>query len=342
MAEVLESFLASNYMANTGRAYAEALVIFLACVVALWIFRKIVLMQLHLLSKRTKTDLDDYAVKILQGLGWPFLIQLAFNFSVRSLLLPAAFTKILDIALILLAVFYIAKSMQLVIRVAAEKYSYRQNKLDPNHDPSVIHLMTMLGGLVVWIIALLFILSNFGVNISALVAGLGIGGIAIAFALQNVLSDIFASFSIYFDKPFRVGDTIQVGTDTGKVKKVGIKSTRLETTQGQELIVSNKELTTTRINNFKKMERRRHVFSLTVKHGTPVEQAKKIPDAIKGFIAEQKNVELERVFLKDITERGLVFEASYFVKTADYDAFVQAQQNINYKILDYLDREQVG
>ncbi|MEK6967927.1 MAG: mechanosensitive ion channel family protein, partial [Nanoarchaeota archaeon] len=168
-----------------------------------------------------------------------------------------------------------------------------------------------------------------------------IGGIAIAFALQNVLTDIFASFSIYFDKPFRVGDTIQIGTDTGTVKRIGIKSTRIETLQGQELIVSNKELTTSRINNFKKMSRRRFAFTFNVSYDAPSAKLRKIPQIISEIIKKNKDTDIERVHLKQLGDTALVFEASYTIKNPDMKTFMDVQQEINFEIMERFKKENI-
>lgn len=338
---LLEEFLVTDYFGNTGKDYVVALTIFVGLVALIYLFKKIILMQLHHLSKKTKTDLDDYAVKILQGLGWPFYLQLAFNFSVRSLLLSHAIQTVLDYLLLLVLVYYLVKSLQLIIDVASEKYIIRGQSTDPNQDPSIINVFTTIIKVCVWLVALLFIMSNFGINISALVAGLGIGGIAIAFALQNVLSDIFASFSIYFDKPFKIGDTIQIGTDQGIVRKIGIKSTRIETLQGQELIISNKELTNSRINNFKKMNRRRFVFTISLSYDTSPEKLREIPGFVAEIIKKVKEAEIERVHFTQLGDNALMFEIAYTLKNPDMNHFLDAQQEINFRIMEKFRKEKI-
>jgi len=336
-----EQYLAQMYWGNTGQEYVKALLIFILLILVLWIFKKIIILQLHQLSKKTKTDLDDYAVKILQGLGWPFYLQIAFNFSVRALQLAPILKSILDYALLIVLLYYLIKSMMMIIDVAATKYIQGTSKTAVEGDTAIIDLFTTLIKVGVWAVALLFLLSNFGIDITALVAGLGIGGIAIAFALQNVLSDIFASFSIYFDKPFRVGDTIQIGTDTGVVRKVGIKSTRIETLQGQELVVSNKELTNSRINNFKKMTRRRFAFTISISYETPTEKIRKIPNIITEIIKKVKETDIESVHLKQLGDVALVYEIAYTIKNPDMKTFLDAQQEINFQIMEKFKREKI-
>ena len=172
-------------------------------------------------------------------------------------------------------------------------------------------------------------------------AGLGIGGIAIAFALQNILSDIFASFSIYFDKPFKVDDFIIIGDDKGVVKKIGIKSTRIQTLQGEELVISNKELTESRVHNYKKMERRRIVFVFGVTYETPTEKVKKIPSIIKDIIEKTELADIDRVHFKEFADFSLNFEVVYYLKTSDYAEYMDTQQEINLAMKEHFEKEQI-
>ena len=192
---------------------------------------------------------------------------------------------------------------------------------------------------ILWVVAVVLVLSNLGYNVSTLIAGLGIGGIAIAFALQNILGDLFASFAIYFDKPFQVGDYIIVDDDAGTVKHIGIKSTRIQSRQGEELIISNKELTEARVHNYKKMEKRRIVFTFGVIYETPTQKLKKIPNIIKEIVGKTETAEIDRVFFKEFGEFGLNFEIVYFLKSSDYALFVETQPKINLAIKDSFEKE---
>jgi small-conductance mechanosensitive channel len=185
-----------------------------------------------------------------------------------------------------------------------------------------------------WVFAALLILSNLGYDITALMAGLGIGGIAIALALQNVLEDIFSSLSIYFDKPFVVGDFIILGDDLGEVQKIGIKTTRIKHLQGQELVVSNKELTSTRIHNYGKMKKRRVVFDFGVVYDTPVKKLKKIPDIIKNVVESAGPTTFDRAHFKKFWESSLNFEVVYYITGSDYNAYMDIQESINLAIME--------
>lgn len=207
--------------------------------------------------------------------------------------------------------------------------------------PMVIDFLSKFLKVSLWGVAVIFILSNLGYNVSTLVAGLGIGGIAIALAVQNVLGDIFSSLSIYFDKPFVVGDFIIVGEDLGVVKKIGIKSTRIQTLQGQELVISNRELTESRINNYKKMERRRIVFGFGIKYETPLKKVKKIPGIVKDIVNNMELAQADRVHFKEFGDFSLNFEAVYYLNSSEYNKYMDTQEEINFAIKERFEKEDI-
>jgi len=194
--------------------------------------------------------------------------------------------------------------------------------------------ITTILKILLWILAVLVVLSNWGINITSLIAGLGIGGIAIALAAQNILQDVFSSFSIFIDKPFKVGDFIVAGDDKGVVENIGIKTTRIKTLQGEELVISNQELTETRVHNFKKMEKRRVAFTLGVAYETPTEKLKKIPEVIKEIISRESLAEFDRAHFKEYGDFSLNYEVVYYISSGDYTEYMDSHQKINFAIKD--------
>ena len=171
---------------------------------------------------------------------------------------------------------------------------------------------------------------------------MGIGGIAIAFALQNILADAFSALSIYFDKPFEIGDFVVVGEFSGTVKKIGIKSTRIQLLQGEELVMSNAILTSSSVRNFKKMRKRRIVFGFGVTYDTPSKKLKKIPDIIRDIIDPEKLQyldKLDRVHFSEFGDFSLIFDVVFYMKTQDYMKYKDTQQAINYAIRDAFEKE---
>lgn len=195
---------------------------------------------------------------------------------------------------------------------------------------SVVGVILKIG---VWIFVFLIILDNLpGVEITTLIAGLGIGGIAVGLAVQNILSDLFSSVSIALDKPFVIGDTIKVGEFVGTVESIGLKSTRLRSISGEQLIFTNSDLLSSRIQNFKRMERRRVIFSLGVTYETSTENLEKIPQLVEEIISTKPNVTFDRAHFKEYGVFSLNFEIVYYVDTSDFRYFMDVQQEINLEI----------
>ena len=212
-----------------------------------------------------------------------------------------------------------------------------RKKMGEEEDVAAENAINILGKLskwILWSVGLLLILSNLGINVTSLIAGLGIGGIAIALALQNTLSELFSSFSIYFDKPFIPGDFIVVGDKKGTVEKIGIKTTRLKALQGEELVISNKELTSAQIQNFKKMKDRRISFSFGITYETPVDKIKKIPGMVQEIIEGENGTRFDRAHFSRFDDSALNFDVVYYVQTGDYTKYMDTQQNINIKIME--------
>lgn len=181
----------------------------------------------------------------------------------------------------------------------------------------------------VWSILLLVMLDNLGLDVTAMIAGLGIGGVAVALATQNILGDLFASLSIVLDKPFIVGDFLVVGEHLGNVEKIGIKTTRVRSLSGEQLVFSNNDLLTSRIRNYGRMYQRRVAFTIGVDYDTPTGKLKRIPDIIREAIEAQDNARFDRAHFQKYDSWALVFEVVYYVTSADYNLYVGIEQNIN-------------
>lgn len=188
--------------------------------------------------------------------------------------------------------------------------------------------------LFVWTIVLLLALSNFGVDVTALVAGLGVGGIAIALAVQSTLGDLMCSLSIILDKPFEVDDFIVTGDIIGTVEKIGIKSTRIRSNSGEQIIVSNSDLISSRIRNFKRMEERRAVFQIGVTYQTEPNKVREIPNIVKATIEAHDKTRFDRCHFKSFGASSLDFETVYFVLEPDYALFMDIQQSINLSLYE--------
>lgn len=342
MADLITGFLTYQIAGITLEDYMLAGIAFVASFLVLCFFKRVVMLRLKRFAERTRTKADDVAIRALNSVGWPLYIIISLFIGLKFVQLPAAASKALSYALFIVVTFYAVRILHRIIdtgtRLAIER---RKGEGEAEGDTAVIDLLGKLLKIALWIIAVVLIFDNLGYDVSALVAGLGIGGIAIAFALQNILRDIFASVSIYLDKPFHVGDSIQIGADVGTVKQIGIKSTRLETLDGDELIVSNKDLTDSRVHNYKRMEKRRAQFTIWVTYRTPIKKLERIPGIITGIIKKAGKADVDRVHLKQLGETSLVFEVVYHVKNADYNDYMDIQQAINLAILKAFQKEKI-
>jgi small-conductance mechanosensitive channel len=189
-------------------------------------------------------------------------------------------------------------------------------------------------GVIVWTVAVLLALDNLGVQIKPLLAGLGIGGIALALAVQTVLADLLASLSIALDKPFGLGDFLGVDAFQGTVEHIGIKSTRLRSLDGEQIVLSNSDVLKSRVRNYGRMRERRALFTLGVDYDTPVAQLAAIPRAVREIIEATPDTRFDRCHLMKCGDRALQFEVVYYVTKADYNLYADTQQRINLRILE--------
>lgn len=316
--------------------YVLSFGLFVAFIILFKLLQLIVIVRLRALSKRTKTDIDDVVIDAIGDIRpWVYVV-----FAVYVALIPVSISGTLGT--IVTALFLFTLVWQ-AIEVAAKFVDYGATRflekdedgdgiVDPN-AATASHMVTLMARIVLWSLGGLFVLSNLGIEITSLIAGLGIGGIAIAFALQGILSDLFSSFSLYFDKPFRIGDYIVIGEHSGTVEKIGIKTTRIRTLQGEELVVSNAELTSTRVQNFKKMQERRIAFQFGITYETPHEKVKEIPKMVEEIFGSVTGGRLDRAHFTTYGDSALIFDVVFYVESSDYNEYLDIQQKINFELM---------
>jgi small-conductance mechanosensitive channel len=321
---------------NTLADYTFASVALVVLLVVLKSIQWFILHRLRKFAEKTTTDIDDALIRIVKTVRPSFYFFVAFYITVNFFLsFSERVTSFIAVILIVWLVYQAIKALQVLIDFVVHK---AMGKEDDEGAKSAADLVGKISKIALWAIGFILILSNLGVNVNSLIAGLGIGGIAIAFALQKILGDLFSSFAIYFDKPFIIGDFIVVGEDMGTVERIGIKTTRLRSLQGEEIVISNQELTSVRVQNFKKMDDRRVVFHFGVVYETPSDKLKKIPEVVGKIIEGVENVRLDRVHFSKFDDSALTFEAVYYVNSADYNEYMDRQQDINFKIKDEFEK----
>jgi small-conductance mechanosensitive channel len=320
-----------------------AIALFIALILVFKIFRQVILKKIEKLTCKTKYQCDKTIVSLLEKIPayfyWAISAFTAFHL-VNLSNHPTAHKIINGFFSIIVVYQAIVFAENFAVYLLKNKLgSHDENEIHKNQ--TTIHGLMIIVKILLWSAGLLLILNNMGVKVGTLIASLGIGGVAIAFALQSILSDLFSSFAIYFDKPFEIGDYVVIGDDSGTVKKIGMKTTRITTLQGEELVVSNADLTSTRIKNFKKMKKRRIAFGFGVTYSTPSAKMKKIPDIVGKIIEKVELAEFNRCHFKEFADSSLNYEVIYFIKNRDYNDYMDAQEEINLAIKAAFEKEKI-
>ncbi len=335
-ADILTKSIGPNTVLDMLIAVATFIVVYIVLAI-LW---KFLLKRIRVIAKKTKLKADDVVVDVLGGIGSLFYIAVALFVSVQSLTLSPAINTVIK-ALFLLAI--VSEAIKLADKVihyfVLQGMKAKQKDMTAAEEKKVSGVFSLFIRFGLWALGLLLILSNLGFDVTSLIAGLGIGGLAISLALQNVLGDMFSSLSIAVDKPFQEGDFIVVGENKGTVKQIGIKTTRLVALEGEEIVISNTELTTARVQNYRKLEKRRVVFTVGVEYGTPLEKLKNIPQMITNIINAEDKTEVDRIHFMAFGDSSLNFEVVYFISSKEYIDYADAQQHINLKIVEKFEEE---
>jgi small-conductance mechanosensitive channel len=328
-----DTVIAGNSLATWGVALATACV----AIIVFLLVRRVAVGRLRALSARTSTRADDVVAEVIEKTRTWFLVVVGANLGAATLVLTSAWSGRVR------AVFVIACFAQLGLWASAAARTllenYRRDKLESDRGAaSMVGAVQFVVLVALWSVVSLLALSNLGVDITALVAGLGVGGIAVALAVQNVLGDLFASLAIVLDKPFVVGDFIAVGNEVGSVERVGLKTTRVRSITGEQLVFSNTDLLAARIRNFGRMQERRIVFSVGVTYATPRGDLARIPELIEQAVTEEDSVRFDRSHLSGYGAFSIDFETVYFVTSSDYRAYMDAQQRILLRIHEAFER----
>ncbi|HVS31098.1 MAG TPA: mechanosensitive ion channel family protein [Thermoanaerobaculia bacterium] len=287
----------------------------------------------HGLSRQTGTSVDDFLVDVVVRTKPLLLLFPAIYAGARVLPLTPELGRALAMLTRVSLVAQGAVWGVAVVEFALERYGRTRIESDPSAITTIraFRFGAVIG---VWIVAVLAALDNVGFDVTALIAGLGIGGVAIALATQNILGDLFASLSIVVDKPFVVGDAINIGEgDIGVVQHIGLKTTRIRSLSGEELVVSNGDLLRSRIRNYGRMPERRVVGKIGVTYQTPPDVLERLPGLIRAAVEQQEGVRFDRAHFMQFGESAYELELVYYVLTSNYGVFMDKQQAVNLAIL---------
>lgn len=327
---MFEEILNKTYLENSVLDYLVALAIILIGFIATKLFKRFVLARLNkLAAEKAKPFLEVLVPSFFRNLV-PLLYFGAFYIGFSSLTLSAGLQKVLDVLGIVIMTFLSIRFLVSMVDYLIEKFWLDDDSSEQKE--STVRAITPVIRVVVWGLGLVFLLDNLGFKISTVIAGLGIGGIAVALAAQAILGDLFSYFSILFDRPFKIGDFLIVNEHLGAVEHIGIKTTRLRSLSGEQLIFSNTDLTSSRVRNFKRMERRRIAFKIGVVYQTSQENLEAIPQVIREIIEGIEKTEFDRAHFASYGDFSLIFEIVYYVLSADYIVYMDLQQRINLDI----------
>lgn len=332
-------FLGNTFLGNEIAVYLLALGTLIAGILLAQLVRTFILSYLRKWAQRTSTDLDDRLLHLIQQPTIYLLYLGSIYISVGNLTLHPILRDSVNVLGIAIATLLIVQLICSLVEYGLRIYwvtRQRNVTLEKSFNTLVPAIRV-----VIWAIGIVFLLDNLGFDISAVVASLGIGGVAVALASQGVLADLFSYFAILFDRPFEIGDFLIVGDIVGTVEHIGIKTTRLRSLSGEELIAANTDLTNSRVQNFRRMQRRRIVFPVGITYETPQAKIEAIPSIIQAVIEHTEGVTFDRAHFYQFGDFSLNYEVVYYVDSSDYNDYMNAQQHINLGISSAFAKHQI-
>lgn len=338
--ESLEKLWEQRFWGNSMRDWATALGAIVAIFLILRIAKSLLIRRLAAFAAKTQTEIDNFIVDLLKSTRAFFFLGVAMYIGSRFLELSETANHVWQNCVIVAALLQVALWGNSLVALGVKHYT-KQRLAQDAASVTTIAALGFLARIVLWSIIALVALDNMGINVTALVAGLGIGGIAIALAAQNVLGDLFASLAIVLDKPFVLNDEVIVGEFRGRIEHIGLKTTRLRSWSGEELVFTNSDLLQSRIRNLQRMRERRVSFVLGVTYQTPYEKLARIPKLLEEIVTAQPLTRFERAHFKSYGSFSLDFEIVYYVQRPEVVAEMNAQQEINFEIFKRFHEEHI-
>ena len=336
----LIDLLARSWYGATMTQWALAAATFGGVYVALAVIRRVLVRRLGALAVRTTTEWDDLAVEIVRRTRPYFLLVIALYAAERVIPPQPEIARVLRAISVFVVLLQAGVWGNGLIGFAADHYTRRRATGDVG-TRTTIQAVGYASRFVLWALLVVTALQNFGINVTALITGLGIGGVAIALALQNILGDLFAALAIVLDQPFVVGDSVQVDNINGTIEHVGLKTTRIRSLSGEQVVISNADLLRSRIRNYQRMEHRRVAFNLDLGFDTPPDKVARVPDMVRAIVESQPLTRFDRCHLLTFAESGLRLEAVYYVLDPDFNKYADIHHAINLELLRRLQRDEI-
>jgi small-conductance mechanosensitive channel len=323
------------FRTNSVSDLLESALIFVVSMALLWVVKVWLIRLLRKTAAQTSTTLDDFLIEVFDKAVLPVLYAGSVWLALGHLDLSKGAARFVDGAFKAIVIFQSVRALLSVLTFFIKNSWIKPGAPGGVATKSILTIVRVL----VWLIAALFLLDNLGFDVNAVIAGLGVGGIAVALAAQTILGDLFNYFVIVFDQPFVEGDFIVVDEFKGEIEKIGIKSTRIRSLDGDMLIMSNSNLMSSRIRNFKRMEKRRASFTLGIVYQTSAEKVQRIPDMLRQIVLQHPKAVFDRAHFKSFGPSSLDFEVVYFVLDREYNVYMDIQQKINLEIMKRFEGE---
>jgi small-conductance mechanosensitive channel len=313
-----------------------AAIVFVVVWAALWIVRELIAKRYRKSSSHRNPTLIRLITYLISNTKQFLFFAVALDAAQESLTLPDKIQRIVSTTVMILVLVQVGLWAGRAVRFYLE-----MKELERGADrvfAGSLDIINFVSKMLIWSLLFLLALDNLGVNITALLAGLGVGGVAVALALQNVLGDLFASLSIALDKPFVIGDNLTIDTFVGKVEHIGIKTTRMRSESGEQIILSNADILKSRVRNFGRLSEQRIVATIRLSYETPAEKLKEMPKLLEAIVREHAQARFERCHLRNLGDSSFQFELSYFVQQPAVNPMLDLQQAVNFRIIDEMHR----
>lgn len=334
-------FLDTVVLGNSVRAWALAIAAVVLLTLALRFIQNFLERRLDKIAAGTKNTVDDLIADLAHRTKlWFLILEAAFAVSIALKLSPATDRFLQTLAILALLIqggYWTIGVLDYIIRTRLDQERQQQDAV----GTTTVSAMGYIARVTIWVVVLLLVLQNAGVEVTALIASLGVGGVAVALALQNILGDLFASLAMILDKPFVIGDFIIVNDYMGTVEKIGLKTTRVRSLSGEQIVFSNSDLLNSRVRNYKRMFERRVLFSFGVTYDTTPDVLAQIGGWVREIVEAQENTRFDRAHFSTFGDSSLNFEVVYYVLDSDYNVYMDIQQEINLELMRKLADAQV-
>lgn len=335
----MNNFWQQIFLGNTTYAWVVAITILIVGGVLLSILKRWALVRLQVWAGKTSTKIDDTIITGIKRSVLPMLYILLFYAAINFLTVPNKIKHKISVVIWVAVMFFVLRAFTSLVKYLIFSALRKKDESESREKQAkgLIVILTVS----IWILGFIFLLDNLGYNIGTLIAGLGIGGIAVALAAQNILGDLFSYFVIFFDKPFEIGDFISIDDQSGAVEYIGLKTTRIRALGDDQIVCSNKDLTNSRLHNYGRMQKRRVVFKIRVVYQLSAQQLKEIPALVKDIIESHDKIQFDRGHFIELGKSSLDFEFVYYLLTTDYSVFMNTQQEILLSVFEAFEKEKI-